>query len=69
MKNRRRSRELCLQVLFQDEFNLGLDYKQSLALFEEAFSSEQETYNYAAFLLHGIKKHIESIDWALSREE
>ena len=62
MNQRRKSRELALQVLFQDEFTWGLDYKTSLATFEEAFEAEKALFNYAGYLLNGIKNNIEKID-------
>lgn len=62
MNNRRKSRELALQVLFQDEFQLGLNYEASLSVYKESFETDMETYDYAAFLLHGIKKHQDSLD-------
>lgn len=66
MNNRRKSRELALQVLFQDEFQLGIDYEASLATYKEAFETEMETYDYAAFLLYGIKKHADNLDEKIS---
>lgn len=62
MKNRRKSRELALQVLFQDEFQLGIHYRESLANFEAAFSEQPENFQYAEFLLNGVKQNQEAID-------
>lgn len=76
MKSRRKSRELALQVLFQDEFQLGIGYQESLANFAEAFSEQRQNFEYAELLLNGVKSKQQEIDqkiqsfsrqWSLER--
>ncbi|MCB0361805.1 MAG: transcription antitermination factor NusB [Bdellovibrionales bacterium] len=73
---RRQSRELALQVLFQQEFAPGLDFQASLNTFRESFSAPLEVWNYAEFLLSGILEKRGEIDrliadcadnWSLDR--
>lgn len=69
MGQRRQSRELALQVLFQQEFDPHLDPKDGLEMFKKSFDSEPETWSYAAELLAGVsskKKEIDGIIQALS---
>lgn len=76
MGQRRQSRELALQVLFQQEFDPHLDVRDGLDTFKKSFDSEPETWSYALELLTGIsvkKKEIDGIiqaqssHWSLSR--
>lgn len=59
---RRRSRELALQVLFQEEYHCDLNVEQSLALYRESFDSEPEVWEYAKVLVKGIKAKRQEID-------
>jgi N utilization substance protein B len=73
---RRQSRELALQVLFQQEFDPHLDFRTGLETFKHSFEPEPDTWNYAMELLAGVsgrKKEIDGIiqaqsaNWSLSR--
>jgi transcription antitermination protein NusB len=62
---RRRSRELALQILFQEEFHTDLNMEQSVALYRESFDTEPEVWEYAKVLVQGIKLKHEDIDSAI----
>jgi len=73
---RRQSRELALQVLFQQEFDPHLDFRTGLETYKSSFDSTPETWSYALELLAGVsskKKEIDGIiqaqsaHWSLSR--
>lgn len=59
---RRLSRELALQVLFQQEFSAQGDVNSSLANFRESFVATEEVWNYTRELIQGVAKHSEEID-------
>ena len=73
---RRQSRELALQVLFQQEFSANLSEKEALEAFRSNFEFSQEIWSYAEILLEGIQSHQKEIDsllqqavshWSLNR--
>lgn len=59
---RRRSRELAVQILFQEEFHSDLNMEQSVALYRESFDTSPEVWEYAKILVQGIKTKREEID-------
>lgn len=63
LQNRRReSREIALQILFQNEF-LGLvDFRKNLEAFYESFPVSRETLSYTKELLTGIFDNLEAIN-------
>jgi N utilization substance protein B len=74
--NRRISREIALQVLYQMEFDTSLTAKQGLRLFEDHFSQDLQSMDYSEQLITGVKEiktQIDdiiqkfSINWKLSR--
>jgi len=74
--SRRLSRELALQVLFQQEFATKQSFQSGLDTFRTNFSAPPEVWDYAAQLLHGVEQHLKEIDtliqthsahWALKR--
>jgi transcription antitermination protein NusB len=76
MGQRRQSRELALQVLFQQEFAPSLDFRDGLELFKNNFDAEPDTFAYAIELLKGVSEKKKEIDaliqsqsahWSLSR--
>lgn len=73
---RRRSRELTLQFLFQNEFSLKVDAATAFRGFAHHFNVEPETIEYAGQLAEGIVREKETIDaliqsrsahWKISR--
>jgi N utilization substance protein B len=74
--NRRKSRELALQVLFQGEFVSGVLATDRLEYFKDSFAIEWEVLDYARVLLTRFTEHQEKIDsqirtkstnWSLER--
>ncbi len=74
--NRRKSRELALQVLFQGEFVDNMNIVERLRYFRETFVIDDDVYNYAQTLLTGIDTQKAEIDgliagasehWSLQR--
>lgn len=59
---RRQSREVCLQILFQKEFNSDFNLPESLSYFGTVHKKEAEVIDYARFLLTGTLENLESID-------
>jgi N utilization substance protein B len=59
---RRRSRELAVQILFQEEFHSDLNMEQSVALYRESFDTSPEVWEYAKVLVQGIKAKRSDID-------
>ena len=59
---RRKSRELALQVLFQEEFNPDLNVEQSLALYRESFDTSPEVWEYTKALIQGVRGEKDKID-------
>ena len=73
---RRRSREIALQVLFQSEFEPKLSAQQALRLFLDHFEAAPEIKEYATQLVEGVCEKREELDnliqahtqnWKLSR--
>ncbi len=62
---RRRSRELAVQILFQEEFHSDLNVEQSVALYRESFDTSPEVWEYAKVLVQGIKSKREELDAAI----
>jgi N utilization substance protein B len=62
---RRESREIALQVLFQREFAPDIQIEDALNLFRSSFEAEREVWNYATLLLRGVATHKEGIDEAI----
>lgn len=76
MGQRRQSRELALQVLFQTEFAPNLSFQDGLNTFRKNFDADKEVWAYAEHLLQGVQKNREQIDariqkssahWTLAR--
>lgn len=76
MKNRRISREVALQVLYQMEFDSGLTPIQGLRQYEDHFKNDQHSMDFTEKLIAGIKEHQQEIDdviqkysinWKISR--
>ena len=65
MKNRTKSRELCLQILFQEEFQLGIAIEDSLNLYKSSFREEAELFEYAKYLAFGVRENLKAIDQAI----
>jgi N utilization substance protein B len=74
--NRRKSRELALQVLFQKEFVEGSSLVERLGYFRESFAISDEVLEYARHLLQFIEENSDKIDakirekslnWSLER--
>jgi N utilization substance protein B len=59
---RRRSRELALQFLFQNEFGLKTGGGSPFSRFAEHFNVEPEVLEYAAQLSEGISSQIADVD-------
>ena len=67
MGQRRKSRELALQVLFQLEFEPALNCEQALALYRSSFDSEPEIWDYAKMLVYGVLEKKQPIDDGIQR--
>jgi N utilization substance protein B len=59
---RRLSRELALQVLFQQEFSLKQTVEAGLETFRNSFAAPPEVWSYALELLTGYSKNHAAID-------
>ena len=64
--NRRKSRELALQVLFQSEFVEDAKYGEQLRYFQDSFAIEKDVLEYATQLLSGIQEKHEEVDNKIS---
>ena len=64
---RRLSRELALQVLFQQEFTSRQSVTAGLDTFKKSFSATQEVWEYALELLEGVEKNKTSIDEVIQK--
>lgn len=62
MKNRRISREIALQVLYQMEFDVTLTPGDGLKQYEDHFKNDQLSMDYSQKLIAGIKEHQAEID-------
>lgn len=59
---RRLSRELALQVLFQQEFNPKQTVAAGLETFRSSFDAPADVWNYALEVLTGVEKNQGAID-------
>lgn len=59
---RRLSRELALQVLFQQEFNPKQTVSAGLETFRKSFDAAPDIWNYAMEVLCGVEKNQGAID-------
>lgn len=62
MSTRRLSRELALQVLFQQEFAQQQGVEAGLENFKRSFDAEPAVWDYALQLLKGVEQHLKAID-------
>lgn len=67
MGTRRLSRELALQVLFQQEFNPKQTVEMGLETFRHSFDAEVEVWSYALEMLKGVEKVSKEIDSLISK--
>ncbi len=67
MKNRRVSREIALQVLYQMEFDNTLTPIQGMRQYEDHFKNDQLSMDYTVKLIHGIKEHQSKIDETIQK--
>lgn len=76
MTPRRLSRELALQVLFQQEFTPQQTIEMGLETFRNSFDTDSQEWSYAHELLSGVEVHKKAIDaliqkssahWSLKR--
>jgi len=65
VSQRRRARELALQVLFQKEFVADVDIETSLAYFRDHLEISQDALEYARSVLEGIERNKKEIDQIL----
>lgn len=65
MGQRRESREIALQVLFQREFAPDIQIEDALNLFRASFDAEKEVWMYATELLRGVSEQKAKIDEAI----
>ena len=59
---RRLSRELALQVLFQQEFAPKQKVEDGLETFRKSFAATPEVWSYALELLKGVENHHAEVD-------
>lgn len=57
---RRQSREIALQILFQNEFAPKISPSEFMSVFEQSF--DRETLDYANDLIEGVLEHKPAID-------
>ncbi len=67
MKNRRVSREIALQVLYQMEFDTTLTPVQGLRQYEDHFKNDQLSMDYSEKLINGIKEYQNQIDETIQK--
>lgn len=67
MKNRRISREIALQVLYQMEFDSALTPIQGLKQYENNFKNDQLSMDYSEKLIGGVKEHQVQIDETIQK--
>lgn len=63
--NRRLSRELALQVLFQAEFHKDRDLENEFNLYRNSFETSEDLWSYAKLLTRGILENHARIDQAI----
>ncbi len=59
---RRLSRELALQILFQQEFSTKDGLEACVSYFHEAFAAPEDVWSYARDLIFGVDKNAVEID-------
>jgi N utilization substance protein B len=59
---RRLSRELALQILFQQEYASTGDLEANLRYFRETFAAPEDVWNYASELIFGVHQKATEID-------
>ncbi|MBX3023230.1 MAG: transcription antitermination factor NusB [Bdellovibrionales bacterium] len=64
---RRLSRELALQVLFQQEFSPQQTVHAGLENFRRSFEASPEVWSYALEMLEGVEKSAKDIDALISK--
>jgi N utilization substance protein B len=64
---RRLSRELALQVLFQQEFAPQQNVETGLATFRKSFAATEEVWTYALELLKGVESHYAPINTMIQK--
>ena len=64
---RRLSRELALQVLFQQEFNPKQTSEAALTMFRDSFEADPEVWTYARELLGGVEANHAAIDQIIQK--
>jgi N utilization substance protein B len=64
---RRLSRELALQVLFQQEFAPKQTVEAGLENFRRSFSATDEVWDYALELLKGVESNAKAIDEVIQK--
>ena len=67
ISTRRLSRELALQVLFQQEFNSKQSVEAGLETFRKSFDAPSDVWTYALELLKGVEKNHAAIDQVLQK--
>ena len=76
MGQRRRARELALQIMFQREYVPEVPLDARIEYFVKHMAADEDTAKYASFLTHGIEEHQKELDekisagaqnWSLSR--
>lgn len=67
MGTRRQSREMALQLLFQNEFGLKITPQEMLKNFSESFTVDQDVFAYARDLTLGIFARKEDVDGLIQR--
>lgn len=66
--DRRRAREIALQVLFQREFVADVDVATSLSYFKETVTASPAAWSFAETLLNGVLEHRNAIDSQISEK-
>ena len=67
MGQRRQSRELALQILFQMEFAPNLNFQESLDIFRKNFEATQDVWSYAHLLIEGVRSNLTGVDAAIQK--
>lgn len=65
--SRRLSRELALQVLFQQEFNTKQKVEDGLKTFRGSFEATEDVFEYALVLLQGVEANGPAIDATIGK--
>ncbi|MGE0527167.1 MAG: transcription antitermination factor NusB [Bdellovibrionales bacterium] len=67
VSTRRLSREVALQVLFQQEFSNQQTVEAGLEAFRRSFDAAPEVWEYAHYLLKGVEQNRPEIDSLIQR--